>query len=126
MGLLGKGSKVYSIFGMKCPRCHTGDLFPTGAYSFKQPFDMHSECSHCHQNYMPEPGFYYGAMFISYIMTAFFCLGFVGILILGLGVSIPMAFVWLMLVLAINFVWIFRLARALWINVVIHFDKKYR
>lgn len=32
--------------------------------------DMHKTCSHCHKNFEPEPGFYYGAMYVSYAMTA--------------------------------------------------------
>ncbi len=123
MSLLKKGQKAYSVANLKCPHCHEGDLFPTKTFSFKQPFDMHDRCPVCNQNYMPEPGFYYGAMFISYIWTAFFCLGFVGTLILGFGVSINMSFLWLILFMLLIFVWIFRVSRAMWINVVVHYDK---
>lgn len=33
------------------------------------PLDMPSECSVCGQSMLPEPGYWYGAMFISYILT---------------------------------------------------------
>ena len=78
------------------------------------------------ENYAPEPGFYYGAMFISYIITAFFCLGFVGILILGFDWSINGSFALLVFVITICFVWIFRISRSLWINAVIHYDKNHK
>jgi len=77
MGIFKKGQKGYSIFNFKCPRCHEGDLFETETFSFQKSFDMHDKCPHCNLNYMPEPGFYYGAMFISYIFMGFFCIGFV-------------------------------------------------
>ncbi len=121
--MLGKGSKLYSIFTMKCPRCHEGEMFETGAYSFKKPFDMLPTCSKCQLNYEPEPGFYYGAMFISYILTGFFSVGFVGYLRWGLKWSMFDAFALLVLIFAINYVWIFRVSRTAWINIVVAYQK---
>ena len=119
-------SKWYSIFAMKCPKCNEGDLFDNSSFAFQKPFEMPDSCSHCGQTYAPEPGFYYGAMFISYIITAFFCLGFVGILILGFDWSINGSFALLIFVITICFVWIFRISRSLWINAVIHYDKDHK
>lgn len=124
MGLFNKGSKLYSIFGMKCPRCHEGDLFETGSFSFSKPFDMPENCPKCGQKYFLGPGFYYGAMFISYIITAFFCLFFAGGLILFFDFSVNMAFALLLLAISILFVWFFRLARAIWINMNVKFDSR--
>ncbi len=75
-----KRSKLSSIFSLKCARCHTGDLFPTGSFSFNKPFEMHKECPHCGLNLEPEPGFYFGAMFISYIISGWFCILFMVLL----------------------------------------------
>ena len=122
---MGKGNKTYSIFNLKCPRCHEGDLFKTPTFSFKQPFDMHDKCLHCDLNYMPEPGFYYGAMFISYIFMGWFCIGFVAILHWVLGWSTAASFAMLILVCLVFFVWIFRTARAIWININVKYDPKY-
>ena len=72
-----KGNKVYTTFAFKCPKCAKGDLYPTGTFSFSKPFDMNDNCDHCEQKFFPEPGFYYGAMFISYIFTGWFSIGFV-------------------------------------------------
>ena len=121
MGISKKGSKAYSIFNMKCPRCHEGDLFGTSTFSFEKPFDMHDECPHCGLNYMPEPGFYYGAMFISYIFMGFFCIGFVMILHWVIGWSTAASFAALIFVIAIYFVWIFRIARSIWININVRY-----
>jgi uncharacterized protein (DUF983 family) len=49
---------------LRCPRCHTGRLFTHGAFSTSFT-DMPPACPVCGQTYEPEPGFYYGAMYIS-------------------------------------------------------------
>jgi uncharacterized protein (DUF983 family) len=125
MGIVGKGNKAYGIFAMKCPRCHTGDLFETSTLSFRKPFDMHKECPHCQQDYEPEPGFYFGSMFISYILTGFFCLFFVGFLILILDWDIMEAFFALIVVIALLFVWIFRFSRSIWIHINVKYRKEF-
>lgn len=119
-----KGSKLYSIFGMKCPRCHEGDLFETGSFSFQKSFDMPENCPKCGQKYFLGPGFYYGAMFISYIITAFYSLGVAGGLIIIGGLGWKSAFVLMLISMAILFVWFFRLARAIWINFNVHYNAK--
>lgn len=123
MGIFKKGQKAYSIANLQCPRCHEGDMYPTATFSFKQPFEMHDRCPHCNQNFMPEPGFYYGAMFISYIWTGFFCLFLVGGLILGFGFSVNAAMLVLIAVMGFLFVWIFRVSRVMYINMIIHYEK---
>lgn len=124
MSILKKGSKSYSILNMKCPRCHEGDLFDTGSFSFSKPFDMPGNCPKCGQKYFLEPGFYYGAMFISYILTGWFCLIFVGTLMLVFKLSWQTTFVLLLLGIGVLFVWFFRISRAIWININVKYDKR--
>lgn len=57
-------STALALLDLRCLRCHTGQLFTHSALSFKF-MDMPAECPVCHQTYEPEPGFYYGAMYIS-------------------------------------------------------------
>ncbi|MCB0706752.1 MAG: DUF983 domain-containing protein [Saprospiraceae bacterium] len=122
MSIFGKGSKLYSIFAFKCPKCHEGDLYETGSFSFDKPFEMPERCPNCKQSYMPEPGFYYGSMFLSYIFSAFFSLFFVMFFHWVLGWSIGASFGLLIGVGLVFFVWFFRFARALWINLNVHYD----
>jgi uncharacterized protein (DUF983 family) len=124
MSLFGKGSKPYSIFKLKCPKCHEEDLFETGSFSFKNSFDMRDECPHCKFNFLPEPGFYYGAMFISYIFMGFFCIGFVAFFHWVLGWSTAASFALLIAFCALFFAYIFRLARSIWLNINYKFDPK--
>jgi uncharacterized protein (DUF983 family) len=113
---------VGSMLAMKCPKCRDGEMFETGAFSFKKPFDMHLNCPKCGQKFFPTPGFYYGAMFISYIMTGWFSV----ILMLSLhwwaGLSFNMAFLVLLVFIAALFVWFFRIARVLWIYFNVKYD----
>lgn len=66
--MFGKGSKLYSIFKMKCPRCQEGDFFVSNPYDLKKAGDIHKTCSNCNLKYSKEPGFYYGAMYVSYAL----------------------------------------------------------
>lgn len=116
MSSVKKRSKLGAIFGFKCPRCQEGDLFETNTFSYKKPFDMQKECPVCHQNYEPEPGYYFGAMFISYIFTGFFCLGYVMLTHWVLGWSMGLSFGTLIAICIIFFVYVFRLARSIYIN----------
>lgn len=119
-----KGSKTYSVFHLKCPRCQEGETFETGSWSFVKPFDMLERCPKCNLNYFPEPGYYYGAMFISYIISGWFCLIFVGFLVWVLDYSQTVAFTLLSIFLVINFVYIFRISRLIWINVNVKYDPR--
>ena len=66
--LVGKGSKLYSIFRMKCPRCQEGDFFISHPYNLKRAGDIYENCPCCGLKYSKEPGFYYGAMYVSYAL----------------------------------------------------------
>ena len=65
-----KGSRLYSIFHNKCPRCQEGDFFVTShSYDLKNFMKMHARCSVCDENFDPEPGYYFGAMYVSYAIN---------------------------------------------------------
>jgi uncharacterized protein (DUF983 family) len=59
-------STIKAIRGEKCPRCHQGDLFVTSSYKITGFYKMHKVCPSCQQTFEPEPGFYFGAMFVAY------------------------------------------------------------
>lgn len=112
-----KRSVLSSIWNMKCPRCREGDLFDNKLGFFEMP----DKCSNCNQNYMPEPGFYYGAMFISYIFYAWFSLALCLSLVFALGWSVNGAFGLLIAISILLFVWIFRMARSIWIHIIVKY-----
>lgn len=109
-------SRRAAIFGLKCPRCGKGDLFKTPTFSFREPFEMYSHCPECHLNYSPEPGFYFGAMFISYIWTAWLSIFVIAFFHWFLKLGLFTSFAILITFYAICFVWVFRISRAMWLT----------
>ncbi|MEO8589389.1 MAG: DUF983 domain-containing protein [Flavobacteriales bacterium] len=61
-----KATKLYSIVHFKCPYCHEGEFFTAHPYDLAKAGDTHERCPVCHGKYVKEPGFYYGAMYVSY------------------------------------------------------------
>ena len=53
----------------KCPRCRKGEIFQSSPFNFLKFHKMHEHCPVCHQTFHPEPGFYFGAMYISYAFS---------------------------------------------------------
>jgi uncharacterized protein (DUF983 family) len=114
-------NKLIAIWTLKCPSCHKGDLFESPTFSFKKPFEMPEKCSNCSQNFMPEPGFYYGAMFISYIFMGWFCIGFAAVLHWVIGWNLTTSFMVLIAFCVLFFVFIFRIARSVWIHLMVKY-----
>jgi uncharacterized protein (DUF983 family) len=70
---MAKPSKIYSILFNKCPRCGQGDFFVTkSAYNLRNFDKMNRYCPHCGADLVPEPGFYQGALYISYALYVAF------------------------------------------------------
>lgn len=62
-------SQLQAILTSKCPRCRQGEMF---AYPIKDisKFDqMYKHCPVCSLRYEIEPGFFFGAMYISYAFS---------------------------------------------------------
>lgn len=116
-------SLIYSIFTTKCPRCREGNMFPKGTLYSTAFARMHPNCPCCGQSFEPEPGYYFGAMFISYgITTAIFL---VALFVLNLMLEeITMLVVFATVVgVVIGFLpIIFRLSRAMWINIFVRYE----
>ena len=111
------------MFRMKCPRCRQGDLF-IKPFNFSKPLAMESHCQNCNLNYEPEPGYYFGAMFISYIWTGWLCLFIVGITIIFLGWTVTQSIALLVGMFVVTYFWILRVSRSMYIHFDIPFDKK--
>ncbi len=122
--MLGKGSKLYSIAKLKCPRCHQGNLFENNSLlGYRKMSIMLDHCPVCHQVYEPEPGYYYGAMFISYSLTSGPTLALVGIMMLfSEEITLWMFMAALLLSLLLFMPAIFKLSRAIWINIFVSYN----
>lgn len=83
---------------------------------------MDTHCGHCGQTYHPEPGFYYGAMFLSYMLSGFFSIGVAALLHWVIGFSLLASFSILIAILAFLFVWFFRISRSLWLHINVRYE----
>ena len=124
MSIFSKGSKAYSMFAFKCPRCQIGDLYETPTFSFRKPFFMPKNCPHCGQRYELEAGFYYGAMFMSYIITATLIFSLFAVAYFLMGFSVFWSFASVTGLIFILYIWIFRLSRSMWINFFVKYNPK--
>jgi hypothetical protein len=99
-------------------------MFPAGTlYHPKKFMAMNKNCECCGQSFEPEPGYYFGAMFISYAFnTAFFIGVWWALLIVVDEISMPMMLGVLLFVviglLPLNFRW----SRVLWINIFVRYQ----
>lgn len=117
----GKISLINSIWNYKCPRCRKGDLF-TSPFQFSKPLDMPAACKVCGQTTLPAPGFYYGSMFLSYIVTGFLYLGIVGLGLMVFKWTINQTFAFLLIFVALTYFRTARLSRSLWIHIMVKYQ----
>jgi uncharacterized protein (DUF983 family) len=79
-----KRSYISALLHGKCPRCREGDIFKYPARKISKFNVMNETCPCCGVGLEPEPGFYQGAMFVSYAF-AVAVIVIVGLLLYFLG-----------------------------------------
>jgi uncharacterized protein (DUF983 family) len=116
-----KGSKIYSIWHNKCPRCQEGDFFvrPAG-FRFKDNLKTHENCSNCGLKYMIEPSFFYGAMYVSYAITVAMAVA-VFVICQLFDLSLVASLIGILVVLILANPFVMRVSRLLYINMFIRF-----
>lgn len=119
-------SGLISILSLRCPKCRRGQLFQSGKISKPGSlFIMHPACPHCKQSFEPEPGFYFGAMFVSYgINTALFLVFWVALLLIYPDYTLSLLLGILTAVVILSLPISFRLSRSIWLALFVRFDPK--
>ena len=109
----------------KCPKCEEGKIFESNGNILKlQGPKMHENCPHCNFKFEREPGYFFGAMFVSYgITTAEAIATFVAIRVLGIEMSVDLMMAIITAVMLIFLFPNFKLSRILWLYL---FTKKHR
>jgi len=118
---------MHSILTMKCPCCRTAKMFkvplPTG---YKHFGEMHEKCPVCGQKLELEPGFYYGAMYVSYGLNVAIFVGLWLIYSLA-GASVFDSPWYFMLIVGITSFLLmpitFRLSRSVWAHMFIKYKE---
>jgi hypothetical protein len=85
---------------------------------------MHENCPSCNLKYEREPGFFYGAMYVSYALTvALWVVVAVMFFILSEKIN-PWLFMFVGIVLLLILLpLIYRVSRAVWLSMFVSFDK---
>lgn len=119
-----KSSKAYSILKLKCPRCHEGDYFAgQNPYSLKG-LKMLDKCDNCHLTFDMEPGFYFGAMYISYGIGVILTLpSVVALLLMFPDFPLHYFLIFGLLELTALMPIVYRYSRIIWINFFVAFEK---
>ncbi len=67
---MNENDSMNALFSGKCPACHKGDVFKYPISRISHFAEMNLKCPVCGSSFEREPGFYYGAMFITYAFNA--------------------------------------------------------
>ncbi|MEN8787426.1 MAG: DUF983 domain-containing protein [Flavobacteriales bacterium] len=123
--MLKKGTKLFSILKRKCPHCQEGEFFVSGPYNFKNLGKVHESCSVCKESFSKEPGFYYGAMYVSYALgVAVFVAVF---LLTYLFYPNPGAFEYILFIgiaMVVLGPFLYSLSKIIWANLFMSYKKK--
>lgn len=60
-------TKLQAVINHKCPRCRQGDIYTNSMFSLNYA-KMNEHCPHCGLKYEIEPGFFWAAMYVSYVL----------------------------------------------------------
>jgi hypothetical protein len=116
--------KLKSIIGMKCPQCLEADFFISHPYDLKNAGKTPLNCPNCNLDFRQEPGYYFGALYVSYG--------------LGVGLFVGIYFAFALFVKDFNVWWpisiiaivsiltgpyLYALSKIIWINMFIKTKK---
>lgn len=111
--------KLIIFFEGGCPRCGKGKVFESkNPYNLGKMMATHKKCENCQLDFVPEPGFYWGATYVSYAITVAFTffLFAISTALFGFMESLSLKFVAANAVLLVIFTPIFfRISRMVWL-----------
>jgi len=113
-----------AVWNYMCPRCRKTYMF-IEPIQFSKPLDMKESCPHCKLKFEPEPGFYFGAMFVSYMVACFTFLPLALVLVFFFDWEVmPMMYLVFFLYF-VFFLMIMRLSRSIWAHFAIKYDPSF-
>lgn len=122
--MLKKGSKLYSIFTGTCPNCQEESMYThSNPYNLPKLFEMHDHCSKCTTRYKIEPSFFFGAMYISYMLGVAMSVAIFIISYVFIGTTLKTSFILIMGAMILGMPILIRLSRNIWINLYIKYGE---
>ena len=124
--MLKKGTKLFSILKMRCPKCNKGRFYESHPYNLKKIGEVKKECNNCNLKYDMEPGFFQGSYYVSYgIGVALFVAIFVLKMLILPNLAYLSTLILMVVLLLILAPLLFALSKIIWINLFVHFDSTY-
>jgi hypothetical protein len=118
-------SLIASIIQCNCPKCRQGTLFKKqGLFIYSEMLDMHEHCMVCNQKFEIEPGFWIGAMWISYPIVVAIELPFLFLALVADGNLIWVYFGLMIIAFLIFWPLMLRLGRSSWAHICIRKEKQ--
>lgn len=113
-----------SIFGLRCPRCRHGKLFSVAnPFNFKRLNDMPEHCPSCGQPFELEPGFYFGATYVSYAFNVAWLVPLFITVRFVFGLSFRTFVIIMFALLPVLIPVIVRVSRSVWLHFFVKFDR---
>ena len=123
--MLCKGSKLYSIIFLKCPRCHKGQFLEANPYKLSNFNKVKEYCPKCQLKYRIEPSFYTGSMYISYAVGIAVAVAvYVLIYFSGIELKISTIFILIVFALILSGPWIGAVSKSIWANMFFKYNKE--
>jgi hypothetical protein len=114
---------LHSILNFKCPYCGKGDFFVAHPYNLRRAGDIYDRCPECNGRYSIEPGFYYGAMYVSYALGVAVAVSvWVAFLVLAPDAAIRWQVGAIGLVMLLAGPWLYALSKIIWANMFLDFN----
>jgi uncharacterized protein (DUF983 family) len=116
-------STTLALLTLKCPKCHKGLLFSDpNPFHLKNITLMPEKCACCGQRMELEPGFYIGAMYVSYAISVGLFLANFFVFHIFLGIPSILFLTLNTIILLLLWPIIFRYARAFYLYLFVSFD----
>lgn len=106
---------IGAILKLRCSRCLEGEVYLPGRW-----FAMHDACPRCGLKYEREPGFFLGAMYVSYTLGVLIALPVSATLFFKYDVGAGLSAFAGSILTAVATPWIVRISRVAWL----HFDQR--
>lgn len=120
-----KGTRLYSIFSNRCPRCHQGHFFKSdNPYKLSVFSEMNKKCDVCGESFLKETGYYYGAMYVSYGLNVLIGISMFLIMVVLLQLDLLVFLFSFVAGSLLFFPWVFRTSRLIWINLFVKYKPK--
>jgi uncharacterized protein (DUF983 family) len=104
-----------ALLAGKCPACREGDIFKFPLKNLNRFAAMNASCSVCGATFEPEPGFYFGSMFITYAFNVVLVV-ITGVVLYYFWKLPEWVFLTVVAVLALGSMpYAFRMSRILWL-----------